>query len=227
VTDNGWSDDPTATEPVARPTSAPVADAVAYRSRPTQHRARRGQRQTQPVRRGRRVHRIVRRIELWSVLKISLFLYLCLYVAVLIALAVIWGLAYSTGSVDKVQSFLADVGLDNFRFYGDQMFRACAAIGGVLVLAATLVTVVTVALVNLISELTGGSRLTVIEEDIDDRAGPPPRGVPTDDGDNGARSRSRPAGGRVRRPVPTGSEPTDRVAPRSPDPLRSSDAPGL
>ena len=114
----------------------------------------------------------MRRIELWSVLKISLFLYLCLYVAVLIALAVLWGLAYSTGSVDKVQSFLADVGLDNFRFYGDQMFRACAAIGGVLVLAATLVTVVTVALVNLISEVTGGIRLTVIEEDIDDRPRP-------------------------------------------------------
>ena len=98
-------------------------------------------------------------------LKLALVLYTCLYVATLAALATIWAAAYSTGMVDKLQSFLTDVGLDNFRFYGDQMFRACAAIGAVLVLAGTLVTVLTVALINLISELTGGIRLVVIEED--------------------------------------------------------------
>lgn len=115
--------------------------------------------------RARRVVRVIRRIDLWSVLKLALVLYTCLYVATLAALAAIWGVAYSTGLIGKLQSFLGDVGLDNFRFYGDQMFRACAAIGAVLVLAGTLITVLTVALINLISELTGGIRIVVIEEE--------------------------------------------------------------
>jgi len=121
-------------------------------------------------RRGRRVRRVVRRIELWSVLKLSLVLYTCLYVAVLATLAVIWGLAYSSGQIENLQDFLADVGLENYRFYGDQMFRACAAIGAVGVLAGTVITVLTAALVNVISEVTGGIRLVVIEEET------PPRG---------------------------------------------------
>jgi len=116
-------------------------------------------------RRARRVIRVIRRIDLWSVLKLSLVLYTCLYAATLAALVAIWGAAYSTGLVGKLQSFLGDVGLDNFRFYGDQMFRACAAIGAVLVLAGTLITVLTVALINLISELTGGIRIVIIEEE--------------------------------------------------------------
>ncbi len=116
-------------------------------------------------RRGRRVHRVVRRIELWSVLKLSLVLFTCLYAAVLGVIVVLWGLAYSTGQIDNLQKFLADVGLENYRFYGDQMFRACAAIGAVGVLAGTIITVLTAALVNVISEITGGIRLVVIEEE--------------------------------------------------------------
>lgn len=121
------------------------------------------------VRRGRRVQRVVRRIDLWTVLKLSLVLYTCLYVAILLALVGLWALAYSTGQISNLQSFLGDVGLKNYRFYGDQMFRACAAIGGVGVLAGTLVTVLTVGMINGISELTGGIRFVIIEEDV----GPP------------------------------------------------------
>lgn len=116
-------------------------------------------------RRGRRVRRVVRRIDLWSVLKLAMVLYTCLYVAVLATLALVWSIAYSSGQIDKVQSFLADVGLENYRFYGDQMFRACAAIGAIGVLTATIITVLTAALVNVVSEITGGIRLVVIEEE--------------------------------------------------------------
>jgi hypothetical protein len=119
------------------------------------------------TRRGRRVKRVVRRIDLWSVLKLSLIVYTCLYLSVLGTLAGLWTLLYSSGSVERLQSFLTDVGLDNVTFYGDQMFRAAAAIGGIGVLAATVITVLATALVNVISEMTGGIRLVVIEEDVD------------------------------------------------------------
>ena len=112
---------------------------------------------------------MVRRVELWSVLKLSLVLYTCLYAAVLVTLAVVWGLAYSSGQIENLQKFLADVGLENYRFYGDQMFRAAAAIGAVGVLAGTVITVLTAALVNVISEVTGGIRLVVIEEEAPPR----------------------------------------------------------
>ena len=117
------------------------------------------------IRRGRRVKRIVRRIDLWSVLKLALVVYSCLYLATLATLAALWSLAYSTGTVEKLQSFLEDVGLENFTFYGNEMFRACAAIGAVGVMAGTVVTVLATALVNVISEMTGGIRLVVIEEE--------------------------------------------------------------
>lgn len=98
-------------------------------------------------------------------LKLSLVLYTCLYLAVLAMLVVIWGILYSSGQIENLQNFLSDVGLENYRFYGDQMFRACAAIGAVGVLAGTVMTVLTAALVNVISEMTGGIRLVVIEEE--------------------------------------------------------------
>jgi hypothetical protein len=157
------TDDPTFVDPIpVAPASAPAAAAAAPRRRssnaPTVER-------TNGARRGRRVTRVVRRIELWSVLKLSLCLFICLYVAVLGTMVVVWGVAYSSGQIDRLQEFLADVGLDNFRFYGDRMFRAVAAIGAIAVLAATILAVLTTALVNLISEMTGGIRVVVIEEE--------------------------------------------------------------
>lgn len=134
--------------------------------------ARRARPSAEPVverttgnRRGRRVTRVVRRIELWSVLKLSLVLFTCLYLAVLGTLVVVWGVAYSSGQVERLQEFLADVGLENFRFYGDRMFKAVAAIGAVVVLAGTILAVLTTALINVISEMTGGIRVVVIEEE--------------------------------------------------------------
>lgn len=135
--------------------------------RPTGERPR--ERDEQGRRKGRRVRRVVRRIDLWSVLKLAVVLYTCLYAAVMATLAVLWGLAYSSGQIEKIESFMADVGMDNYRFYGDQMWRAAAMIGAIGVLAATVITVLTAALVNVISEMTGGIRVVVIEED------PPPR----------------------------------------------------
>ena len=165
----GWGpvaptiDAATATAVVDREPIAPMsAEPVVVEPAPAAAPAATGRR----VRRGRRVKRVVRRIDLWSVLKLSLVVYTCLYIATLATLAALWGLLYQSGNVEKLQSFLGDVGLDNFTFYGNQMFRACAAVGAVGVIAGTVVTVLATALINLISEMTGGIRLVVIEEDV-------------------------------------------------------------
>lgn len=146
-------------EPAVTPV-APVAPTEPAAAPPAPARSSRRR-----VRRGRRVKRVVRRIDLWSVLKLSLVVYTCLYLATLATLAVVWKLLYTSGTIEKLQSFLEDVGLENFTFYGNQMFRACAAIGAIGVMAGTVITVLATALINVISELTGGIRLVVIEED--------------------------------------------------------------
>jgi hypothetical protein len=164
--------------PVERTTAVPEVAAAGGGDDP---RRRRGRPAPDPDvvkvgrRQGRRVRRTVRRIDLWSVLKLAIVLYTCLYAAVMATLALVWGLAYSSGQIEKVQSFMSDVGLDNYRFYGDQMWRACAMIGAVGVLAATIITVLTAALVNVISETTGGIRFVVIEEDPRPRRRPSAR----------------------------------------------------
>lgn len=116
-------------------------------------------------RRGRRVKRIVRRVDLWSVLKLALVLYTCLYSAALLAVAGLWAFLNSAGLVDRFESFMKDVGFDKFQFRGSEMFRGVVAGGAVLVLAGAVLTVIGFALLNVVSELTGGLRLTVIEEE--------------------------------------------------------------
>lgn len=106
----------------------------------------------------------MRRIELWSVLKVSLGFNAVMLGVALVSVALLWALANTTGLVDDLEGFLRDSGFDDFRFEGDQMFRQVAFLGAVIALALTVFTVLAVALVNLISEVTGGIRFVVIEE---------------------------------------------------------------
>ncbi len=181
--------------PVAPPASAPEHDLTRERpatSRQTGKRQRRPSRRerkaqqaavaattvpTGPVpipkagrsrrapRRGRRVHRILRRIDLWSVFKLALVLNTCIYASVLMATAGLWAFLNSSGLVSKFESFMKDVGFNNWTFHGPQMFKGVAAGGAVLVLAFSVIAVLVAGLVNVVSELTGGIRLTVIEEE--------------------------------------------------------------
>jgi len=158
---SSWGRD-SLTEPVSRPApvAAPARADLPYTNEDVK---------AKPVRvprRGRRVKRIVRRVELWSVLKLALCFFVCMYVVGLLTLAVLWGFANSAGLVDNFESFANDVGWENWQFNGEQMFRQAAVIGAVLVVTATLMTVLATALLNVISELTGGIRIVVIEEDV-------------------------------------------------------------
>ena len=99
-----------------------------------------GRRPARVPRRGRRVKRIVRRVELWSVLKLALIFYLCMYAVGLVTMAVLWGFANSAGLVDNVESFANEVGCENWQFDGEQMFRRRRSSAAVLVVAATLLT---------------------------------------------------------------------------------------
>ena len=178
--------------------------------------------------RARKVRRIVRHIEPWSVLKISLLFYAALFVIICVASAILWNAARGTGAVDDIESFITEVGgfgtcelvdgaatdtttttvadpaagpvdqfdptgtettvapgaevvdeppedeedcregerlVGEFKFEDGKIFQAFLLGGIVLVLAGSATNVVLTLLFNLMSDLTGGVRVTVLEED--------------------------------------------------------------
>tara|TARA_B100000614_G_scaffold212073_1_gene195437 strand:+ start:414 stop:1055 length:642 start_codon:yes stop_codon:yes gene_type:complete len=123
----------------------------------------------------RRVRRILRHIEVWSVLKISILFFACLWAVFLIAGFIVWGVAESSGTVDKLESLITELfALDTFNFDGKQIFKGYALGGLILAIAGSTLNVLMVLLFNLISDLTGGLRVTMIEEETV-RPSPPRR----------------------------------------------------
>jgi hypothetical protein len=115
----------------------------------------------------RKVSRVVRRVDAWSVFKISVIFYVVLYVILLVAGLLLWNLANTTGTVTNVEGFVRDLfGLKTFTFDGQKMFRASWVLGAFLVLAGTGLNVTLAVLFNLISDLVGGVRVTVLEEEV-------------------------------------------------------------
>ncbi len=114
----------------------------------------------------RKVRRVVRHIEPWSALKISLMFYICLWMIAMLAGAMLWSVAVGSGTVDDTESFIEELfALQDFNFNASQIFRGLAVGGLVLVVAGTFFNVLLCVLFNLISDLTGGVRVTVIEEE--------------------------------------------------------------
>lgn len=175
------------------------------------------------------MRRIVRHIEPWSVLKISVLFYAALFLIICVASTLLWNAARSAGTVDDVESFITSVGgfgncepidgeaattattvpgaapttpvdqldpggtdttlpaeagtavddppgddedcrageqlVGEFQFEDGKIFQAFALGGVVLVLAGSAANVVLSLLFNLMSDLTGGVRVTVLEED--------------------------------------------------------------
>jgi len=187
--------------------------------------------------RARKVRRVVRHIEPWSVLKISVLFFLSLFLIICVAATVLWNGARSAGAIDDVESFITSLGFGNcedidgsilppdatsttvagpedqlgggeatsttlavdapeggatlpdedgkcdvgqrlvggFEFEDQRIFQAFALGGAVLVLAGAAASVVMVLLFNLISDLTGGVGVTVLEEEpTTPRTGSPP-----------------------------------------------------
>ncbi len=158
-----------ATYPAARPQYGDVLvldDAAAHRGPPPARRMSRMERRRRVRLQARRVRRIIRHVEPWSVLKISIFFYACLWVIFLVAGFMIWGVAESSGTVDKIESLIIDLfALDTFDFDAGQIFRGYALGGLALSIAGTTFNVLMCLLFNLISDLTGGLRITMIEEE--------------------------------------------------------------
>lgn len=116
--------------------------------------------------RARQVRRLVRHFEPWSVLKVSLIFYFCLWGILLIAGVILWRFAVTAGTVGNLENFIKELfALETFSFNADQIFRFSALVGLVLVVAGSGFTVLMAVIFNLISDIIGGVRVTVVEEE--------------------------------------------------------------
>jgi hypothetical protein len=116
--------------------------------------------------RARKVSRVVRRIDPWSVLLISLGFYLCLFAVLMVAGLLLWAIASVTGTVHQIEGTVKDLFAEkSFHFDGLKIFRASFLGGLILVIAGSGLNVLLCTLFNLISDLVGGIRVTVIEEE--------------------------------------------------------------
>ena len=151
-----------APEPAASATIAPE-------TAPTPGRPRRDRDQLEVRVRGhgkvpaRKVRRVLRRVDPLSVLKLSLAFNLCVLGMFLVAAVLLWSAAIGSGSTDNIESFVVDIGFEDFRLVGADLFRGFVVFGGGLVITFTVMAVLLALLFNLISDVLGGIRYTVIE----------------------------------------------------------------
>jgi hypothetical protein len=160
--------------------------------------------------RGARVNQRLWRVDPWSVFKVSALFYMCLFLILLVAGTLLWNVGRSSGTIDQFESFVTRLGaygscvpedevpagtdfendedcpdgrvlVDGFELDDGTIFRAAALGGVVLVVAGSLGNVLMTVLVNLINEVSGGMRYTIIKEPAPRQssqpaagAGPPP-----------------------------------------------------
>ena len=85
---------------------------------------------------------------------------------VVVASLLLWRAAVSSGSVDNVEEFIVDLGFNDFQFHPDTMFQSIVTGGAIMVVVATFFAVLATLLFNLIADVTGGVRITMIEQRI-------------------------------------------------------------
>jgi hypothetical protein len=84
----------------------------------------------------------------------------------MVAGIVLWNVAAAAGTISDIEGFFKDAGaFQTFSFDGFTIFRASLLAGLILVIAGAAFNVLLAVVFNLISDLVGGVRITVIEEE--------------------------------------------------------------
>jgi hypothetical protein len=151
-----------------------------------------------------RVRRLVRKIDPWTVLKVSVVFNAVMAVVTVLGTVVFWSVFVNAGIPERINELALTIGIENgITLDGPVYFRIVVLLAVVGMIMMTGLFTLAAVVYNLISDLVGGVELVVLEES----ASP------------------RPAEGRVSLPVTTAhvdqSEPPrtlPKVPPRTPPP---------
>jgi len=114
----------------------------------------------------RRARRVLRRIDSWSLFRFAVVLYGCALIVFMAAAVGLWIVASAAGAIPSIENFITQLfALKSFHFKPTLLFLGTLGIGIVGVFVATLFTVITGVLYNLISDVVGGIEITVLEEE--------------------------------------------------------------
>jgi hypothetical protein len=114
----------------------------------------------------RRVSRVIREIDPWSAFRVGIVFHGVLYLMALIALVLLWSVASATGTIDNIERFLESFGWESFQFNGVQLFFNTMFLGLFVVVLLTAIWVLCATVFNLITDLVGGIRVSVLEEEV-------------------------------------------------------------
>jgi hypothetical protein len=115
------------------------------------------------------VTRVVRHLDPWSVFKVALIFSAVTYVVVLTSGVLIWNVAIATGTIDNVERWFTQFGWESFELDGGQIFQSAWVAGLFLAVGATGIAVLLATIFNLVSDIVGGVRVTVLEEEVIER----------------------------------------------------------
>jgi len=114
----------------------------------------------------RRYRQTIHRVDLWSVLKISVCFYICGLAVTMVALVALWAIADAAGVIHSVEKFLGDLlQTKDFTFLDAEILRGTLLVAAVLVVLLVVITVIAAAFYNMFAELFGGVELTITEEE--------------------------------------------------------------
>ena len=122
----------------------------------------------------RRTTRIVRHIDPWSVFRVTLVFHFVLYLTLLLTGVLLWNVANATGTVDNVERFMESFGWDTFQFKGGELFHQAWVLGLFVVVGVTGLAILAVTTFNLITDLVGGIRVTILEGKPEAKKSPKP-----------------------------------------------------
>lgn len=109
--------------------------------------------------------RVVRRVEPWTVFRVSLVFYASLVVMWLVAGTLLWVVASVAGVIENTESVIEELfALETFDFRPAVILRSSLLGGVVLGLVGTGAHVVLAVLYNLIAEVTGGVEITLVDD---------------------------------------------------------------
>jgi hypothetical protein len=114
----------------------------------------------------RRFRQTITKVDLWTVLKLSLCFYLSAMFVTLIAVVALWMVAEAAGIIGSLEKFLGDLlSAKDFKFLSGEVLRGAILITLVVVALQVVITVIAASFYNIFAELFGGLEITVKEED--------------------------------------------------------------
>lgn len=114
----------------------------------------------------RKVRRLIRHIDPWSMLKLSVMVALCLWLITMIASVILWTVAKNAGTISSVEDFVnSTFQLQDWKLDGEFLFRQFGLVTLLFHLGMAGALVVATLVFNLISDIIGGIWISVIEEE--------------------------------------------------------------